>query len=47
MGTKVRVRAARNYEFVVMVQLATRWAGQTGGPSLRLKNGFAQDDKVV
>jgi hypothetical protein len=25
----------------------TPWAGSAGDPSLRLKNGFAQDDKVV
>jgi len=25
----------------------TRWAGQAGDPSLRLKNGYAQDDAAV
>jgi len=25
----------------------TRWAGQVGDPSLRLKNGYAQDDAIV
>jgi hypothetical protein len=24
-----------------------RWAAKAGDPSLRLKNGYAQDDKVV
>jgi hypothetical protein len=39
---------ARVYFFECAVSLSlTREAGGAGGPSLRLKNGYAQDDNAI